>query len=202
MAGVFTELRKLRPPRELRREEAMRVAEQQALRLLVLRGLASFNDAPVPEELISHLPRVVVRRLELGPGISGLAHWQNGMWCVALNGNEPMVRQRFSLAHELNHILEAPYLRYAVEDDAELVADHFAAALLMPRSWVKQLWSGGEQNSRALARIFDVSEGAMSRRLDVLGLRVSADPTPRHVMSRNEQLDLDLQEGAYDPIAA
>ncbi len=202
MARVFTELRKLRPPRKLSRDEAMCVAEQQALRLLALHRLTSFDDAPVPEELISHLPRIVVRRLELGPTISGLAHWQNGMWCVALNGNEPLVRQRFSLAHELSHILEAPFARYAVDAHTERVADHFAASLLMPRIWVKQLWRSPHQDPRAMAAILEVSEIAMYRRLHALGLHLAADPEPEHWLPESDQLNLDLYGGAHDAVAA
>jgi Zn-dependent peptidase ImmA (M78 family) len=181
----MTELRKLRPARRLSLDESLYVAERQAARLLSLYDITDVAEAPVPEELIAHLPRFVVRRLALGNTISGLAHWDNGHWCIALNGNEPLVRQRFSLAHELGHVLEAPYDRYARPELVERVADHFAACLLMPRAWVKKLWGEGIQDTGGLARRFDVSTVAMERRLTELRLRSEHDDDRGVLLSRH-----------------
>ena len=169
-ASVLAELRKLRPARQLSLDESLRVAGLQANRLLHLSGLDDANDLPVPEDLITGLPRFVVRRYPLGQSVSGLAHWDRGRWCIALNSREPIVRQRFSLAHELGHILESPFDEYADARFVERIADHFAANLLMPKSWVKQSWGQGLQTSATLAEHFFVSEVAMERRLAELGL--------------------------------
>jgi hypothetical protein len=182
--GVLTELRKLRPGRRLTLDESLQIAEQQAARLLKVYGLSDVSEAPVPEELIADLPRFVVRRYPLGPTISGLAHWDRGRWCIALNSREPLVRQRFSLAHELGHIVEAPFDRYARAEHVERIADHFAASLLMPRPWVKQLWADGIQTQAELARHFAVSEVAMARRLSELRLG-EADDNPVAVFGRH-----------------
>jgi Zn-dependent peptidase ImmA (M78 family) len=58
-------------------------------------------------------------------------------WMVALNANHPPSRQRFSLAHELGHIVLNHDASVAADDATarqfELDADAFAGALLMPR---------------------------------------------------------------------
>jgi Zn-dependent peptidase ImmA (M78 family) len=174
-AGVLSELRKLRPNRRLSLDESLRIAEQQANRLLRIYELNDVSDAPVPEELISDLPRFLVRRYPLGTTVSGLAHWDSGRWCIALNSREPLVRQRFSLAHELGHIVESPFDRYARPELVERIADHFAANLLMPKSWVKQLWAQRVQQPSDLAERFHVSEVAMTRRLNELRLDEADD---------------------------
>ncbi|MGD0197226.1 MAG: ImmA/IrrE family metallo-endopeptidase [Solirubrobacteraceae bacterium] len=185
MSGVLTELRKLRPPRQLTASESRRVAEQQAARLLRLGGLYDTADLPVPEELIAHLPRFVVRRYPLSGTISGLTHWDSGRWCIALNSKEALVRQRFSLAHEFAHIVEAPFERYARPELVEPTADYFAACLLMPRSWVKRLWGEGHQDVRDLARRFQVSEVAMNWRLNELRLREASDEQAGALFTRH-----------------
>src|ERR1017187_3935957 len=100
--GIVASLRDFVPLRPLRREEAMRIAELQAHRFL---SLVSVTEAPVPERVIAELPRVQVERVSPFP-VSGATHWASQRWLVVLNAAEPLVRQRFSLAHELKHILD------------------------------------------------------------------------------------------------
>jgi len=51
----------------------------------------------------------------------------------------------------------------------ELLADYFAACILMPREWVKRKWAEVENLDR-MAEIFDVPKPAMCIRLRQLGL--------------------------------
>lgn len=174
MTSVISTLRNIAPPRPLRLAEALRVAELQASRLL---EACEITEAPIPESVISTLPRVQVERLTPIP-VSGSAHWARGRWVIVLNAAEPLVRQRFSLAHEAKHVLDAPAMSYLYpairgmtsHDISERVADHFAACLLMPRPWVKRAWTTGTQDVRSLARHFHVSQMAMQIRLQTLGL--------------------------------
>ncbi len=55
MANVLTSLRDLVPIRPLTIVEALRIAELQATKLLELQGV---TEPPVPEEIITELPRV------------------------------------------------------------------------------------------------------------------------------------------------
>lgn len=164
--GIFTQLRLVRPPRKLSRNEARRVAERQAAKLLRLRCAL---ESPIPEQAIIDLPRIRVQAADLG-SLSGLSHWDGAYWQIAINRNHAHVRQRFTLAHEFAHILDAPFTRYVRSEHAEEVADYFAASFLMPKRLIKRLWGDGIQDTRNLARRFNVSLAAMRWRLDELRL--------------------------------
>jgi hypothetical protein len=178
--GVIASLRDLVPLRPLTCGEHLRIAELQASRFLKLVGV---NEAPVPERAISELPRVHVEHMSPFP-VSGATHWSSGQWLVALNGAEPRVRQRFSLAHELKHIIDHRFAglifdSFATEDRpmlVEQICDYFAGCLLMPRPWVKSIYGNGLQHLPTLAGRFDVSQAAMQTRLNQIGM---TDPTPR-----------------------
>jgi hypothetical protein len=177
--AVLAVLRAKAPRRALDPAEAAQVAERQATTLLELAGL---NRPPVPASLIAELPRVLVRTDPDLP-VSGCTSWQAGRWLIVLNGSEPLVRQRFSLAHELKHCVDHRYGTELYIDrpglsahaQAELAADYFAACLLMPRRWVQRAWADGVQRVSELARLFAVSKPAMTRRLEHLGLGTSPD---------------------------
>jgi Zn-dependent peptidase ImmA (M78 family) len=170
----LADLRSLSPRRPLTRAEANRVAELQANRLLDRAGL---TKPPTPMSLVTNLPQVAVDFLK-GVPVSGSAHWTGAYWMLVLNASEPTVRQRFSLCHELKHVVDHPqrevlYSRLrpmAGKDPAEAVADYFAACLLMPRVWVRRAWTGGLANVPTLAALLDVSQAAMRVRLAWLGL--------------------------------
>jgi Zn-dependent peptidase ImmA (M78 family) len=178
--GVVASLRDLVPLRPLTYGEHLRIAELQANRFL---KLLDVRDAPVPERLITELPRVQVERMSPFP-VSGATHWSSGQWLVALNGAEPRVRQRFSLAHELKHIIDHRFAEIIYDSFSPLdrpilveqICDYFAGCLLMPRPWLKSTYANGLQHLPTLARQFDVSQAAMQTRLRQIGM---TDPTPR-----------------------
>jgi Zn-dependent peptidase ImmA (M78 family) len=177
---VIASVRDLVPLRPMTYSEHLRIAELQAHRFLELVGV---RGAPVPERVIVELPRLQVQRLSPFP-VSGATHWFNGVWIVALNGSEPRVRQRFSLAHELKHILDHRFadLIYSSfpEQDRHMliehICDYFAGCLLMPRPWLKSTYAKGLQHLPTLARHFDVSLAAVQVRLNQIGM---IDPRPR-----------------------
>ncbi|MGA8364806.1 MAG: ImmA/IrrE family metallo-endopeptidase [Solirubrobacteraceae bacterium] len=164
---VLRELRAMRPSRRLIPYEARRIAEHQAAKLLRLRTV---EGGPVPEEAISHLAHIEVARMN-GMQSSGFAKWYSGRWHIVVNADHAHVRQRFTIAHELWHVLEHPFSAYALcEGTTEQLADHFAACLLMPKTWVKRQWGEGVHDTLALARCFGVSRAAMRWRIDELKL--------------------------------
>lgn len=175
MPSPVAELRVLCPHRALTVPESLRVAELQANRLLAAAGIA---EPAVPEAVITALPRVAVERVARIP-VSGSVRWSKGLWVIALARYEPPVRQRFSLAHELKHVLDAPFgdLLYpdwrglGADERAEQVANHFAACLLMPKAWVKRaFYDHGLTDLRRLAYRFEVSQTAMRIRLESIGI--------------------------------
>lgn len=172
--SVLATLRALVPPRPLGYGESERIAELQANRLRELLGL---TEPRLPEEAISELPRVIVRR-EFGLPVSGVTVWEHGRWVISLNASEPLGRVRFSLAHEFCHVLHHPSRRWFYEgangpERAERLADYFAGCLLMPKRHVKRLVGEG-CNSKQLAHAFGASAGAMNVRLIQLGLSEQA----------------------------
>lgn len=61
---------------------------------------------------------------------------------------------------------------------AEIVADYFAAYVLMPKRLIKAAFFGGIQTIEALADVFEVSPAAMRVRLGQLGLSRATDEPP------------------------
>ena len=175
MPSVIAELRSVCPHRPLTLGEGLRVAELQANRLL---EAAEVREPAVPDSIVTDLPRIAVERLGRIP-VSGSVRWSKGLWVIALNRHEPAVRQRFSLAHELKHVLDAPFGEtlypgwrgLSSDDRSEQVANHFAACLLMPKAWVRRTYfNRGLTNLPRLAANFEVSQAAMRFRLESLGL--------------------------------
>ena len=174
MPSAIADLRSLAPHRPLTVNEARRVAELQAARLLEMQGV---TEPPVPEQLIEYLPRV---RVEFVPGpVSGAVQWLGSRWLITINSGEAWVRQRWSLAHEFKHALDAPLMatlypttrRESAHQRQERAAHHFAAALLLPKAWVKSaFYDQGIRNELALARHFQVSVAALRIRLEELGM--------------------------------
>lgn len=98
---------------------------------------------------------------------------------MTINLSERETRQRFTIAHELAHILLHPEGRiwrteWAADYEdrqREREADQFAAHLLMPENMVTTLAPHFRYDARKLARVFDVSLTAMEIRLDSLFYR-------------------------------
>lgn len=178
--NVIAATRDIVPIRPLTTPDALRVAELQATKFLLLSGL---TDAPLPEAAISKLPRIQVERIFPAPS-SGATQWSLGRWLILVNAAHTNGKQRFTLAHEFKHILDHPFIQtlyppigdMTSDDRAEAVCNYFAACLLMPRVWIKRAWMSGTQDVRELARKFEVSNQAMQIRLEQLGL---TEPVPR-----------------------
>lgn len=195
--NIIKELRSLIPDRPLDDLEARGIAERQATRLL---ALVNIDSPAVPSSIILELPRIEVQEV-FGMSASGASTWKSGRWQIQLNSEDHPLRQRFSLAHELKHILDHPYIDRLYQghrfqssrDRAEGICDFFAACLLMPRPWVKQAFAGGIQTPGDLSRIFGVSQAAMSFRLVQLGL-----VDPRRRCATPEQKQAYLRQLASD----
>jgi hypothetical protein len=178
--SVLLRLRSLAPERPLTQLEALRVAELQANCLLEWSDVA---DVGTPDTVVSGLPFLEVQ-LRPDLPVSGLTNWYKPRWLILLNATEPAVRRRFSLMHEFKHIIDHDGIDYLYpastpersEQRAELVADYFAACLLMPKRLVKRRFGQGLHDPAELAGEFGVSQPAMRYRLHQLRL---VEPTPR-----------------------
>ena len=183
--SVLASLRAVIPTRSgISFDEALRIAELHANRLLEFHQV---TDGPIPREIITELPKLKLEYVDAP--ISGASFWNGQAWIIQLNRCESWTRQRFTLAHEYKHIIDhgAATRLYtgtskATPDElAEQAADYFAGCLLIPRKFLKRAWGTGIQRPRDLARLFHVSEQAISVRLAQTGLvertRRCAPPT-------------------------
>lgn len=129
---------------------------------------------------------------ELGEDVSGLFVMSGEKGIISVNKNESnnKTRQRFTIAHEIGHFLlhsklkpifidKSPKVMFRNSESSsgelhqEREANAFAAALLMPRDLIndelEKLESDFDNPTKKLAKIFNVSEQAMSFRLANLG---------------------------------
>lgn len=174
-ANPIADVRLVCPNRRLAPWEARSVAERQAHKF---NELMNVTEPPFPEQAIEYLPRVEVRYLK-SRRLAGAISWRRAKWRVVVNSDDTWGRQRFSLAHELKHLIDHP-MRDALYADsqygsaevaAERAADYFAACLLMPKMWVRRVYyDEGFRDPRVLAKRFKVSAQAMRYRFDQLGL--------------------------------
>ena len=106
------------------------------------------------------------------------AIWRlNDCWVMQLNSNDTPARKRFTLYHEIFHILAhckaTPVFKKTSSSPEgsfnELLADYFALCILMPREWVIERWAEVRDLNR-MAEIFVVPKSAICIRLRQLGL--------------------------------
>jgi len=182
----------------LRRSVRIPSAELRATRVLDDLGI---QEAPVPVEQVALLLGLRVERAALGDDVSGLLVVQDDLGVIGVSSTQALVRQRFTIAHEIGHFLLhkkgmpvfidkqffKPYLaafRDATSskgyDRKEREANSFAAALLMPASMVRQAIAdlgvdfADEDVVDELAKRFQVSRQAMTFRVANLGIFTAA----------------------------
>lgn len=171
-------------PVELGRQLAARLRDQL--------GLAS---APVsdPLQLIEELTGVDAGTRPLPEGVSGmcLCDPERSTSVVLTNSEHPAERQRFTLAHELAHLLFQDGAHVDADADAargpkETRAHEFARCFLAPQhgivEWLQRARSGDttstvtEEHLGLLARYFGVSAKVIAIQLKGLQLYGSAEP--------------------------
>jgi Zn-dependent peptidase ImmA (M78 family) len=167
MGSTLHQLRELADPlKRLSAEEARKLAEAQAERLLRLSGV---TGPPVGERIIAELPNVQIERIDAPKSFQAAVKWSDGRWLILVNGRMTRASQRFSVAHELKHILDHPFVTILYERQQPKLAheacEYFAACLLMPRRWMRAAWAEDQQDERSLARRFGVSVKALKVRL-------------------------------------
>lgn len=177
---LIARLRAIAPKRPLSYGESLQVGRRQAERLR--RSLSVAQPDINLMWLIDQqaVPVKFVASHKLGEE-SGLTTDQiTGRLTMFVNESEPRVRQRFSLLHEFKHVLDwrdADQLHARLgsgnashqAQQIELIANDFAAHVLMPTALVKRWWFK-TQHRALLATTFNVSLEAMTTRLTHLGL--------------------------------
>ncbi len=164
------------------------LAKRQAAELV---RRARIKKAPVPVEKMAALLDAEIVLQPFSGETSGVVYRnKDGTAVIGVNSSHPIQRQRFTIAHEIGHLLlhadenlhvdkNFPIgLRNAISgksvNENEIEANQFAAALLMPANLIakdiQQLIGTDVLIAiRKLARKYRVSEQAMSIRLSTLG---------------------------------
>jgi hypothetical protein len=204
MAKLVAELRALAPKRPLTYGESLQLARLQAARV---RHWAEANE---PEINLIGLVKQRLVPVNFVPsyrlnGESGLTtNAVGGKVQIFINESEPSVRQRFSILHELKHVIDfenADTLHRKLGRDnkklqadmIEWIANEFAGYVLMPTALVKRVWFSTQDLSLA-ANLFNVSTEAMATRLEKLGLIGEPKPAPRMFFRQTGTLyNIDLE---------
>ncbi|HST64595.1 MAG TPA: XRE family transcriptional regulator [Mycobacteriales bacterium] len=155
---------------------------EQAWRLVRTRG----RDPDVSTDLPAVLEDVFEVDVEidrLGDGLDGLSYQRDGFRLALVTNGVPWTRQRFTLAHELGHLLAGDSQGVWVDrdvmaestrrDHAEMRANAFAAAFLMPGDLVRARLDGEPPDAHTFAVLMgqlSVSASALAWRLFNLGL--------------------------------
>ena len=166
------------------------LARRKATQLL---RAARVKRAPVPVERLAHFVGAKIHFEPFDGGISGLVHRPpQGPIIIGVNSSHARTRQRFTIAHELGHLIlhrnelfhvdESPVIRFRNEESSlatnaeEIEANQFASELLMPDHLLSKELSRLPGNMSAedaipiLARRFQVSEQALTLRLTRSGV--------------------------------
>lgn len=111
--------------------------------------LADIHTYPVNVQKIADILQISVQRGHLDDNLAGFAYQKGGVKIIGVNSSESETRQRFTLAHELGHMMlhKQETVNYDQElilmrdvrasmgtDVKEIDANRFAAELLMPEN--------------------------------------------------------------------
>jgi Zn-dependent peptidase ImmA (M78 family) len=160
----------------------------------VLRSVGLGAEAPIDVKRVAEANDAEVVLAPLDEDLSGILVRDGQRKVIAVAENHARVRQRYTIAHELGHLLMHPGRPYLAESNQivridrrggsvpgfadqreEREANQFAAALLMPpdlvlKHWVDLNGKPTASNVGEMSRRFDVSPVAMKYRLVNLGL--------------------------------
>lgn len=163
------------------------LAKRKASELLLRAKVVS---PPVPVEDFAVFVEAEIEYEPFDGELSGMLLRRGKKALIGINQKHHITRQRFSIAHEIGHLLlhrsesfhldERDPIRFrnalssTGEDDDEIEANQFAAELLMPARFLErdiQEFAGrdAEQATKQLAEKYEVSVQAMAIRLSVLG---------------------------------
>lgn len=180
----------MRPRYSLARRRARQLLEE-----------AGVTDAPVPLERLAERCHASIRYEPIEGEVSGMVHClEGGGGIIGVNSEHSRTRQRFTIAHELGHLLlhgdeefhideKRPLARRdevssQAVDPREIEANQFAAELLMPEAFVRESVEAVvaedadvqvEEAIDKLARAYQVSPIAMTHRLTNLRIISSDD---------------------------
>lgn len=162
-----------------------------------LLATVDLDKPPIDLVKIARSLGVPIRREVLPKEVSGFLYRQDGESLIVVNSKQPPKRQRFTIAHEIGHLMldhkrdeihvdKAFLIKFrsdhpsSADDLEEIQANAFAAALLMPKSMLQRdlkRYHNGESMDdgalMALAERYDVSIQAFLIRLNTIDLPIT-----------------------------
>jgi Zn-dependent peptidase ImmA (M78 family)/transcriptional regulator with XRE-family HTH domain len=137
------------------------------------------KQPPVSPREVADKLGVPVFEWDFPDEISGVFISDEGKVCIGVNEAHPRVRQRFSVAHELGHLVldgeqsffdfigveSVPLSESPDHETLERKANQFAAALLMPSDWIQKDVHENGQDIIWLSKRYEVSQQALWFRL-------------------------------------
>lgn len=162
-----------------------RLAAEDAAR--TVRSMLGLGDEPalhLDDRLEVDAGLRIFRLDRMPSNIAAILVWIDDVGaCVALNAAHAPERVRWSLAHELGHLLRDPEAGDVLDEDTsmkradEIFPERFATEFLLPAAGVQKRFADKCRAGRftlvdlfTLARLFEVSFRAMTRRLEELRL--------------------------------
>lgn len=148
----------------------------------------SITAAPVPVDVLAKRAGAQVQEHDFKNEISGMLLRTNGQQIIAVEASQHPVRKRFTIAHELGHLLLHQGEEVRIDTDfrvnlrssssstaeyvEEIEANAFAASLLMPEQFLKRDMHNVDyfdiedaSHVKRLAGLYKVSAQAMTIRL-------------------------------------
>ncbi|MEE0265551.1 MAG: ImmA/IrrE family metallo-endopeptidase [Acutalibacteraceae bacterium] len=125
---------------------------------------------------------------ELETGERGVTMEVNGNWYIVFDDTEPVPVCRFTVAHELGHILlghtmyqKKKYRTFAIRDGEEQEADMFAIRLLAPACVLHELQAF---NADEIAKLCNISITAAGHRAERMALLEKRNKWYLHPLER------------------
>lgn len=151
----------------------MKYTDYQASRDLAWEILIREGITELPVSVVGLCRKLGIEVMVGKIGDGGYCKEENGHPIIAISSDDPPMRQRFTAAHELGHILLGHTDKYGVmyrdpsakDDPKEQAVNVFAARLLAPAIVLRDL---GVTNAEQIAEICQISMQAAEYRMDRL----------------------------------
>lgn len=131
-------------------------------------------EAPVSlQKVIEHLQTIYtldVKKISIGEKVSGLLvvcrELDTEYATIGFNGNHPWCRRRFTIAHEIGHLLMGHNCNKNLDDNSinETEANQFAGELLVPTAFIKKDFKK-ISNAQELAKLYRVSDQTITYKI-------------------------------------
>ncbi len=143
--------------------------------------MAKIVSAPVDLQNIASILEFEIIPYTFPRSTRGLVIIEDGIKVIGINNKDPIYRQRFTIAHELGHVVnghqyvEDEYEKgmsriYTKHFQQEREADMFAGEILMPKDFLISDLNTHGLNEELLRDKYVVSSTALWLRLTTLGL--------------------------------